>query len=90
MNATERAMSRVRNGWHIAGCQALLASPFVVRHGDAFEFLHEGRVVYDLTPTDAADALRQIEHLAGKSWLTREHVEQFARLTAERFGAGYR
>lgn len=68
---------------------ARFARPEVVRvSADGyFEFIREGVAVYDLRPRDAGQALRWVEHLARKHWITTEHLCQFARLSAEHFGA---
>jgi hypothetical protein len=65
--------------------------PSVVRATEDgyFEFLLDGEVVYDLKANDAGHALRWIEHMAQKSWVTKTHLEQFASLVATRFGAAY-
>ena len=45
---------------------------------------------YEFSPTDAGDCLRWIEHMGQKTWVTSRHLEQFARLAADHFGARYR
>lgn len=63
----------------------------VVRCADgAYEFLVEGRMIYDFTPNDPGDALRWIQHLAGKAWVTKRHLREFARLVADQHGVRYR
>ena len=65
--------------------------PQLVRvSGDHFEFLKDGVVVYDCDASNTGDALRWIEHIAPKTWVTKEHLEQFARLVASKFGVGHR
>jgi len=64
--------------------------PAVVREAGAFEFYVEGRMVYDFEALAPGDALRWIEHLAGKPWVTTQHLREFARLAAEHFGQGHR
>lgn len=68
--------------------------PLVKRDGDGYVFLADGGPGWDYDISDAAcldagSALRWIEHLAPKSWVTVEHLEQFARLAAEHFKAPY-
>lgn len=65
-------------------------TPTVRRQGGHYEFLIEGRVVYDFTPTSPGDALRWIQHLAGKAWVTKRHLREFARLVADQHGVRYR
>jgi hypothetical protein len=74
----------------LAAIDALCAPPLVTFVDGYFEFHHEGRAVYDFRVIDQGDALRWIEHVAGKTWVTKEHLEQFARLAATHFGAPYR
>lgn len=38
---------------------------------------------------DSGSALRWVEHMASKSWVTKTHLEQFSRLAAEHFKAPY-
>lgn len=47
-------------------------------------------VAYEHHVSDAGDALRWVEHMAVKSWVTPAHLEQFARLVADKFGVEYR
>lgn len=47
-------------------------------------------VAYEHHVSDAGDALRWVEHMAAKSWVTPTHLEQFARLVADKFGVEYR
>jgi len=54
-----------------------------------FEFFLDEEMVYDFTPTDAGYSLRWVEHLSQKTWVTKQHLEQFARLAADRFGVGH-
>ncbi|HXI14748.1 MAG TPA: hypothetical protein VNM48_00155 [Chloroflexota bacterium] len=68
----------------------LQRAPLVKLAIDCFEFYDGDVMAYDLTPSSSGDALRWIEHLAQKTWVTKEHLEQFARLAASHFGAGYR
>lgn len=68
--------------------------PLVKRSGDGYVFLAEGGAGWDYDISDAAcldagSALRWIEHMAPKAWVTVEHLEQFARLAAEHFKAPY-
>lgn len=64
------------------------APPQVVRFVDGyFEFYLDDEMVYDFKPNDAGHALRWIEHMAPKSWITKNHLEQFARMAAAHFGA---
>lgn len=68
--------------------------PLVKRDGAGYVFLADGGPGWDYDISDAAcldagSALRWIEHLAPKSWVTVEHLEQFARLAAEHFKAPY-
>lgn len=66
------------------------AVPQVVQFKDGFyEFYLDGEMVYDFAATDAGHALRWVEHMAQKSWITKTHLEQFARLAAGHFGAAY-
>lgn len=60
----------------------------VTRDG-LFLFYVDGGGVYQFKPGDAAYALRWIEHVAQKGWVTKQHLEQFARLAADYFGAGH-
>lgn len=57
--------------------------------GGYYEFYTDSRLVYDFKPATPGEALRWIEHIAGKSWVTKAHIEQFARLAANQFGARY-
>lgn len=64
--------------------------PQVVQFKDGYyEFYLDGEMVYDFQATDPGHALRWIEHMAQKSWITKTHLEQFARLAASNFGAKY-
>lgn len=54
-----------------------------------FEFYLDGEMVYDFKPADPGAALRWIEHMAAKGWVTKEHLGLFARLAADHFGARY-
>lgn len=42
---------------------------------------------YDFSCKSAGDALRWAAHLAGKTWVTTEHLVQFAEVAADHFGA---
>lgn len=46
--------------------------------------------IYDFQIHSPGDALRWIEHLAGKAWVTTNHLRQLAKLSADHFGARYR
>jgi hypothetical protein len=65
-------------------------APLVQCDGAAFLFLVDGRVVYDLEPVSPGDALRQIQHLASKTWVQKKHLREFARLAADRFEVSHR
>lgn len=52
-----------------------------------FEFYVDGDMVYDFKPADPGAALRWIEHMASKSWVTKEHLGLFSMLAANHFGA---
>lgn len=54
-----------------------------------FEFYLDGEMVYDFEVCDAGRCLRWIEHMAGKSWVTPKHLQQFARLAANHLGQEY-
>ena len=58
--------------------------------GGYFEFLQDGDMVYDFAASDPGEALRWVEHIAQKTWVTKKHLEQFARLAADKFGVRYR
>lgn len=45
---------------------------------------------YGFEVTGVGDALRWIEHIAQKSWVTPAHLQMFAALAAEHFGVRYR
>lgn len=45
---------------------------------------------YGFEVTGVGDALRWIEHIAQKSWVTPTHLQMFAALAAEHFGVRYR
>ena len=45
---------------------------------------------YGFEVTGVGDALRWIEHIAQKSWVTPTHLQMFAALVAEHFGVRYR
>jgi hypothetical protein len=55
---------------------------FVFRDED-----HEG-FRYDFRPTDALECMDWVAHMAGKSWVTTDHLEQFARLACQQFAGG--
>lgn len=40
---------------------------------------------YDFALPSAGSALRWISHMAKKTWVTKEHLEQFAALVADEF-----
>lgn len=46
--------------------------------------------LYEFDVSSMGDALRWIEHMAPKTWVTTAHLEQFASLAATHFGQGYR
>lgn len=52
----------------------------------AFEFYVDGAFYYDLTVRDAMDCLHWIICLGDKTWVTKEHLEQFANLAFQSFG----
>lgn len=54
-----------------------------------FEFYLDGEMVYDFKPADPGASLRWIEHMAGKSWVTKDHLRMFAQLAADHFGVRY-
>lgn len=54
-----------------------------------FEFYLDGEMVYDFKPEDAGSALRWIQHMTSKGWVTKEHLFLFAKLAADHFGARY-
>jgi len=69
----------------------LRAKPLVSLTEDGFfEWFMDGEMVYDFDANNPGDALRWIEHMAQKSWVTKKHIEQFSRLAAGKFGVGYR
>jgi len=41
---------------------------------------------YDFKPDDATDAMHWVAHMARKSWVTTDHLEQFALLACQQFG----
>jgi hypothetical protein len=45
---------------------------------------------YDFDCESAGDGLRWVAHLAQKSWVTTEHLEQFASLAADLFKVRHR
>lgn len=45
---------------------------------------------YDFDCRDVGDALCWVEHLAAKSWITTEHLQQFAALAIAQFGVSRR
>lgn len=66
----------------------------LVKMDGGFVFLADGGAGWDYDISyeacaDAGSALRWIEHMAQKNWVTVEHLEQFARLAAEHFKAPY-
>lgn len=52
-----------------------------------FDRSHRG-FDYEITVTSTADALRWIEHVASKTWVTKEHLELMAAHTLSHFGHG--
>lgn len=77
-----------------AAIEIVKRDPLVKRSVDGYVFLADGGPGWDYDIADAAcldagSALRWIEHLAPKEWVTVEHLEQFARLAAEHFKAPY-
>lgn len=72
--------------------ETFLRMPAVVKLTDDgyFEFYLDGDMVYDFQVQDAGHALRWAEHMAQKSWVTKQHLEQFVRLAANKLGAEYR
>lgn len=69
---------------------AMSAPPLVTFDGQFFDFYEDGHSIYDFKATDLGEALRWVEHLAQKSWITKAHLEQFARLAAAHYGVPYR
>lgn len=66
--------------------------PLVVTAADGFIFPDGGGWDYDISfeaCRDAGSALRWVQHMAGKEWVTKEHLAEFARVAAEHFGAPY-
>lgn len=63
-------------------------TPLVKLTDGYFEFFHDGLMVYDFSPADAAHALRWLEHMARKSWVTKAHIEVYASIAATHYGAG--
>jgi hypothetical protein len=72
---------------HLASLRQRRDHPAVKAVNGYFEFYVDGEMVYDFKPADAGLALRWIEHMAHKSWVTKEHLSLFAMLAAEQFGA---
>lgn len=68
---------------------SLRRAPLVKLVDGYFEFYLDGEMVYDFKPADAPHALRWIEHMTQKTWVTKDHVQQFAALAAGHYGAGY-
>lgn len=68
---------------------AIIPVSLVSLKGDCFEFYVDGRMVYDFPVFEVGQSLRWIEHIASKEWVTTAHIEQFARLAAQRFGVRY-
>nr|RWA43549.1 hypothetical protein XfCFBP8356_11280 [Xylella fastidiosa subsp. sandyi] len=50
-----------------------------------YGFVQDGNIVYEIHPADIREALRWIEHLAQKTWITKHHLEQFACIAADTF-----
>ena len=68
----------------------LQSNHLVVKTADGFfEFYHEGVMVYDIKPSSPANALRWVEHIANKTWVTKAHIRQFAAFVAESYGEGH-
>lgn len=67
--------------------------PVVRRVFGGWDFdVGDGRWDYDISDAmcrDEGSALRWIEHLAAKSWVTTRHLLQFASLAADHFKAPY-
>ena len=64
--------------------------PSVVRTEDGyFEFYLDGVMVYDFKPSSPGNALRWVQHMAGKSWVTKKHIEVFCLLAADQYGVRY-
>lgn len=55
-----------------------------------YEFYLDDEMVYDFQPASMGDALRWIQHLSQKSWMTCGHLGLFAQLVADQFGQEYR
>lgn len=90
MNAHDQSVDLIRG----SDLKPRAACVLVKRDGDAYVFMADGGPGWDYDITDAAcrdpgSALRWIEHLAQKSWVTPAHLEQFARLAADQFKAPY-
>lgn len=64
-------------------------APLVKVADGYFEFYLDGEMVYDFKPDDAAHAIRWLEHMVQKTWVTKEHVRQYATLAANLYGARY-
>lgn len=70
----------------------LAKGPYVYREDGAYVFLADRDrpdQIYDITDyacRDAGDALGWIAHMAEKTWVTNEHIEQFAVLAMQQFG----
>lgn len=62
------------------------ASGYVLTDRDQPGFTYD---IADFQCEDAGSALRWVAHMAQKSWITTRHLEQFARLAAERFGGRF-
>lgn len=71
--------------------KTMRASPLVQLQADGYFVFHDRKNggTYDFKPTDAADCLRWICHMNEKSWVTPDHIEQFALLACDRFGGWY-
>lgn len=69
---------------------ARLCRPPLVKVTDGyFEFYLDGEMVYDFEVCHPGKALRWAEIMAQKSWVTKQHMEQFARLAADAAGERY-
>ena len=74
----------------VAYIRAARANPPVVRTEDGYyEFYLDGMMVYDFKPSSPGNAMRWIQHMAGKSWVTKHHIEWFARMVADEYGERY-
>ena len=68
-----------------------MAEITVRRHMDGHIVIsRNGDEIYDFKPADHGDALRWIEHLSRKGWMTPRALGEVARLYANGCGVGYR